>query len=324
MPGDVMPLVRDPDNIRLAIAGRVTENDHPYSWSAILNGYDPDAMRRFADPVIERYLSARSKSEIGIPGVRVTHIWCDREEDAKKVAQASKIERIVSRAEDLIGAVDAVLIPTDRGEEHVGRARPFIEAGIPVFIDKPLCDNETDLRLFCRWVNEGKAIMSCSAMRYATEFSALRDNIVEVGEPRLLTITMAKKWPRYGIHALEAVYPFLVPGGWQSLTNTGRDGADMVHIRHASGVDVVVAVIDDLFGAFGQLSVYGTKGRRDAQFRDSFSAFKAQLSAFVGYLRTGERPFAFDETIELMKLVIAGEISKRAGGRRVALSEIAT
>ena len=45
---------------------------------------------------------------------------------------------------------------------------------------------------------------------------------------------------------------------------------------------------------------------------------------FVDYLRTGREPFAFAETVELMKLLIAGLRSRREGGRTVLLSEIFT
>src|SRR4051812_26021979 len=107
-----MPLVSDPSNIRLGIAGKVDDDDHPYSWSAIINGYDKEAMAKFAHPVIGRYLGAGSPEEFGIAGVRVTHIWCDDREDAKRIASASKIETVVESATDLIGRVDAVLVPT--------------------------------------------------------------------------------------------------------------------------------------------------------------------------------------------------------------------
>ena len=67
---------------------------------------------------------------------------------------------MVARPEDVIGEVDAVIIATDKGYEHVERCRPFVEAGLPVFVDKPLADNEEDLRTFVRWVDECRPIMS--------------------------------------------------------------------------------------------------------------------------------------------------------------------
>ena len=55
---------------------------------------------------------------------------------------------------------------------------------------------------------------------------------------------------------------------------------------------------------------------------DSYYAFKKQLDVFVHWLRTGKEPFPFSETVELMKLVIAGLRSREEGGREVLLSEI--
>ena len=37
-------LVQNPADIKLAMLGMVDGNGHPYSWSAIFNGYDPEEM----------------------------------------------------------------------------------------------------------------------------------------------------------------------------------------------------------------------------------------------------------------------------------------
>ena len=319
-----MSLVKDPDRIRLAMVGMVEGNGHPYSWSAIINGeYDAAAMAECGYPVIPQYLGAQPKAALGIAGASVTHVWCDRPGDAQRVARAALIPNVVDRPHDVIGRVDAVIIPTDKGSEHLDRARPFIEAGLPVFIDKPLTDREDHLRQFVRWRREGKAILSTSCMRYAREFAECRGRLGEVGQMRLITMTTSKSWERYGIHALEGVYPLLAPGGWVSVANTGTEGANIVHVRHESGVDVVLAAIADMIGAFGYLNVCGTAGALAARFQDTFHAFKAQLEAFVRYLRTGELPFVFDQTVELMKIIIAGIRSREESGRTVMLSEIA-
>ncbi len=318
-----MPLVKDPNEIKLAMVGMVDGNGHPYSWSAIVNGdFDAEVMAACANPVISQYLGAQPAEALGIEGAKVTHVWCDNPQDAEKVAKASRIPNMVARAEDVIGQVDAVVIPTDRGSEHLDRARPFIEAGLPVFIDKPLTDREDHLEQFVRWQRQGRAILSTSCMRYAKEYVQCRQRISEVGQLRLITMTTPKSWERYGIHALEGVYPFLAPGGWVSLANTGSPDANIVHARHESGVDVVLAAIQDMYGAFGRLSVHGTQGSLSAAFEDTFYAFKTQLVAFVEYLRTGRPPFGFDQTVELMKIIIAGIRSREQSGRTVMLSEI--
>jgi predicted dehydrogenase len=315
-------LVKDPDDIKLAMLGWVDNNHHPYSWSAIFNGdFDDDAMAQCGCPPVPDYLNA-NRDALGIDGARVTHVWADDPDRAVHLSRASLIPHVVERPEDVIGHVDAVLIPTDRGYEHLERARPFIEAGLPVFIDKPLTDREDHLEQFVRWHNEGKQFMSCSGLRYSEYYEACRARLHEVGEMRVITCAICKSWESYGIHVAEGVYPFLEPGGWLSTTNTGTKAANIVHARHARGVDVIFQVVEDIGGANGALTVLGTDGWLTAQHISNFLSFKIMFSKFVEYLRTGQPPFPFEQTIELMKLIIAGTRSREEGGRTVKLSEI--
>src|SRR2546423_1459537 len=120
----------------------VEGNGHPYSWSAIFNGFRPEAMSGCPYPAIPEYLGKQPAEAFGINGARLTHICCEDPHEAQRVSQASLIPQVVTSPTDVIGQVDAVIIPTDKGQEHVERARPFVEAGLPVFIDKPLADNE--------------------------------------------------------------------------------------------------------------------------------------------------------------------------------------
>ena len=166
--------VKNPDAFRLGIIGMTEGNGHPYSWSAIFNGYNREAMTRECPFVgIPVYLNKEASGKLRITGANVTHIYCDRRQDAEHVAKCSLIPRIVDKPETMIGKVDAVIIGTDIGGEHVERARPFIEAGLPVFIDKPLCDNRQDLEQFRKWASEKRPVMSSSCMRYAKEFGSV-------------------------------------------------------------------------------------------------------------------------------------------------------
>jgi len=314
------PLVQDTDHIRLAMLGMNEGNGHPYSWSAIINGrYDAALMAECGYPVIPEYLGAQPPGALGIPGASVTHIWCDDPADADKVARCTYIPNVVDRPEDVIGQVDAVVIPTDIGHQHVDRARVFVEAGLPVFVDKPMTDNTPDLEQFQRWVEGGRAILSSSAMRYAHEFLALGEQMHTVGTPRLITGTMMKSWERYGIHALESVYGLLPTGGWRSVINTGTTERNVVHLTHKIGCDVLLVLTSDLKGGYGHVNVTGTEGHLHAAFGDSFHAFKSQLVAFVDFLKSGERPFPFDETVEQMRIIVAGIESREQGGARITL-----
>ncbi len=314
------PLVTH-DPIRLAMLGLVDGNGHPWSWSAIFNGYDREAMKACPFTGIPAYLDPQPPEAFGLGNARVTHLWTDDPAEAPRIAKAAKIPNVVAKPTDVIGQVDAVIVATDKGHEHVERCRPFVEAGLPIFVDKPLVDNEADLKIFRKWVKGGARILSSSCMRYAKEFAPWRASTKSLGEMRFATITTPKSWERYGIHALEAIYPILGPG-FLSARNTGTKDRNVVHLKHRSGADAVVVATADMYGGLGLLQLCGTKSSVQVAFQDSFFAFKSQLAAFTDYLRTGALPFPFEETVELMKLVIAGIRSREEGGREVPLDEI--
>lgn len=309
--------------IRLAMLGMVEGNGHPYSWSAIFNGYEPEAMAQCPYAAIPEYLGKEPEKAFGLDGARVTHVWTDNPQDAPRVAGAARIPHVAAAPEDVIGHVDAVIVATDIGAEHVERCRPFVEAGLPVFVDKPLVDNAADLAVFRRWIaEENRPILSSSCMAYAKEFAPWRASTHDLGALRYVTVTTAKSWERYGIHALSAAYPVLGPG-FISARNTGDAGSNVVHFRHQTGAELVVVANRDMYGAFGCLLLCGTAGHRFVSFSDTFYAFKAQLQAFVQFLRTGQRPVPFAQTEELMRMVIAGILSRAAGGAATELKEIA-
>jgi hypothetical protein len=157
-------------------------------------------------------------------------------------------------------------------------------------------------------------------MRYCKEYLPWRASTHNLGKIRFACITAPKSWERYGIHALEGIYPILGPG-FLTCRHSGSAERNIVHYRHARGAEVVVAVIKDLYGAFGALELIGTAGCAQTVCQDFYYSFRAQLEAFIDYLRTGRRPFPFSETEELMKMLIAGIESRAAGGREIQVEK---
>jgi predicted dehydrogenase len=311
-------LVKDVHAIRLGVIGMTEGNGHPYSWSAILNGYDRARMTKECPfPGIPGYLNLQPPEAFGLDGVKVTHVFCNDRKDGEHVSKLSLVPNVAETPEAMVESVDAVLIATDIGGEHVARARPFVEAGVPVFIDKPLCDTAADLAVFERWVAEGAAILSSSSTRFAAEYAPYQAPDAPLGEWRFISMPMAKKWETYGIHALEAVYSITGPG-YVSVRNTGTAERSLVHLRHRCGADVVIACGKGIVYG-GAMTLCGTKGNATVVTKDTFASFKAQLAEFVGYLRSGTRPYPFSHTVELMRLVIGGIESREHGGIEVFL-----
>lgn len=313
--------------IKLGILGMTEGNAHPFSWSAIINGYEQEEMYRWTHelyPTISAYLDRQPKETFGIDNVKVTHVCFTGYEDremAENCARAAKIPNVVTKPEDMIGYIDAVICATDIGAEHVERCKPFVEAGIPIFIDKPLTDNEEDLQTIVGWVEQGAHIMSSSSLRYNKSLEIYYDRHYELGKLRYILSPMAKYWETYGMHAVEQIYP-LLGSGFEWVQNVGTYEKPMVHLHHKNGCDVDIPMGYG-FQSNG-VTIMGEYGCKTVADTDSFYAFKKQLEMFVQYLRTGEADHSFDDTIEMTKIIIAGIRSRQEGGRRVLLSEIHT
>ena len=304
--------------IRLAFIGTNEGNGHIFSWSAIVNGrYNPDLMKQCGYPVIVDYLSKQPPENLGIPDTRVTHVWTQDRKTAAFVSRTCYIENVIETPEQAIGHVDAVVITTDIGSTHVELARPFIDAEIPVFIDKPLADTEDDLKIFYNWHMQGKPIMSCSSMRYAKEIISL--DLTKSGEILFVSGIMAKSWERYGVHAIEGLYA-ITKDSVESVFNIGDEKLNLAHLEFKSEKKALLQVVY-YSTIFGRYDIFCQNSTITIETRDYFHMFKKQLEEFTNFVKTGKLPFPFSQTVEIIKVVIAG-IKSREKKARVFLDEI--
>jgi hypothetical protein len=87
--------------------------------------------------------------------------------DARALAAAHEIQSVVADPSALIGRIDAALVvdDTDLEAAHGRLARPFVEAGIPTFVDKPMTlDIHEAAALFDLAEQHGVPLMSSSTL----------------------------------------------------------------------------------------------------------------------------------------------------------------
>lgn len=267
--------------LKLGVIGLSEGNGHPYSWSAIFNGYDPVAMEDCGFPVIPRYLEKQRWPQDAISEAKVTHIWTQDAALSAKVAKASLIEQIVQRPEDMIGQVDAVLLARDDPETHNELAAPFIKAGLPIYIDKPVCLTLAELDAIYALQQYPGQIFTCSALHYAREFEMTEAVRTKVGKLRHIYATTPKDWEKYGVHVIEPL--LLIAGDQGKLMHhqSWRHGdAVIVNLAWESGFQATISALGKAACPLG-FRLIGETGWHDLQFADTFSAFKAALVDFV-------------------------------------------
>ncbi len=306
--------------IKLGIIGMSPGNGHPYSWAAIVNGgFNREEMDRCGFAGIPVYLEA-NRDTLGIPGAKITHVWTQDRKLSEHIAKASMIDNVVNKAEEMTGQVDAVLLARDDPENHLAMAQPFLDAGVPVFIDKPLAVTREDLEYFRGQNEKGRLIMSCSSMRYAPECRTVKTEIAELGKLELAAVVGKKDWIKYGVHMLEALFSLLGDPKAVSVQHAGQPGKDIVLIRFEDGFTASVHMFMDISATF-QITLFGQEGWRNVDFRNSYAMFKENLMEFVKSVSEGKSRLAFEKTENIIRTLIGALESLGQNGKAVDLTE---
>ena len=305
--------------LRLGVIGLTEGNGHPYSWSAIINGdYDARAMADCGYPVIPAYLSA-NRDTLGIDAAKVTHVWTQDRKLSEGIAAASKIENVVDNVKDLIGQVDAILYAKDDIEDRVEKVKPFLDADMPVFIDKPMVITRSDLDYFAEQNAAGKFFMSCSSMRYSSECRAVKADIDSLGEIELVNAIGKKDWVKYGVHMLEALFSLLDDPRAVSVKHISKkSGKDIVYIEFETGVLATIALFYDIVGTF-QISVIGQKAWKLIEIENSYSMFRDSLIEFVRSVGQGKPRLDFAKTENIIRTLIGAKESLEQNGKTITL-----
>ncbi len=293
--------------LKFGILGMSDGNGHPYSWAAIFNGYNPKAMAKCPFPVIPDYLSKQNFPTDALSGAQVTHIWAQSRDIAEHIAQSSLIEHIVDDYEEMIGQVDGVLLARDDAENHLEMSKPFLEAGLPVYIDKPIALSVKELETIFSYEQYPGQIFSCSAMRYAQEFDINDNDRLKLGNLLHIHATVPKKWETYAVHIIEPVLLAIGNQGPLERVNTTRvQDKTIVDVIWQSGVTTTFSVLGKGVCPLG-MTVYGTKAFKEYVFQDTFSAFKAALAAFLDSVRYRKPSISHKQMKTIVEIIERGQ-----------------
>jgi len=239
------------------------------------------------------------------------------DEYTRRYAQQHGIGLVVSDPKELLGAVDAVFIHSVDWDNHVVRALPFAESGVPIHICKPFAGRASHIRELVRWADSGVRLSGGSALRWSASVSEWR----ETGQQVLTAYAATYGHPLdYGIHAYSLLSGLLGPG-MVAARSLDTDGL-RVELRWRDGRTAVVAVAPPGTGGYGFFATLVTPGgvqQIEAGGTDLYDRF---VGVTVSHL-AGERdqPVSFAELVEPELAVIAGLASARHSGSWIGLHD---
>lgn len=150
---------------RIGILG--SDNSHADRFSEILNRSDHRAYLPNSD-------------------AKVVAIWGQEAERTQQVAANGLIDTVVAAPEEMLGQVDAVICVTRHGGLHRELVTPYLEAGVPVFIDKPLAVDPADAREIVRVAQaKGTPFSSFSTVRFSASTLAFVAECEKLGGVRV-------------------------------------------------------------------------------------------------------------------------------------------
>lgn len=234
---------------------------------------------------------------------------------------------IVDKPEALLDMnLDGVLIEAVDGSVHLERAKPFLEAGMPLYIDKPFTCSSSDAKEILRLAKASDVpVFSTSSLRYGLEVQ----EVLNDAEGKYGKVIGANCWTpaslqernpglfNYGIHGVEPLFT-LMGSGCKSVWTVFQEGSE-----------VTVGLWDD--GRIGSV-----RGTREGAHAYGFTAFcekqvittsinagyiyRELLKKMVEMFETGKPPVELQETLEIVAFIEAAMESAANDGKRVDLN----
>jgi len=231
-----------------------------------------------------------------------------------------KIE-IVPDIATLVSKVDAVLLESVDGRQHLPQFKEIVKAGkkVPVFIDKPMASTLEDAREIARLAAQaGIKWMSSSSLRWSEIATTMKfpdaKSVLTWGPgPEEEHHYLDLSW--YAIHPVELMYA-LMGTGCVEVSRTVGDGGDTVVGKWKDGRIGMVRTgkPNSDYGAL----VF--RGKVTSQSNPKMRAgYPPMLREVVKFFQTGTYPVSNEETLEIFAFMDAAQKSKEQGGRPVKL-----
>ncbi|MDG2213771.1 MAG: Gfo/Idh/MocA family oxidoreductase [Verrucomicrobiota bacterium] len=221
---------------------------------------------------------------------------------------------------ELCKNVDAVMIESVDGRPHLRQAIPVIDAGLPVFIDKPMAGSLADaIFIFDYARKKGVPLFSSSSLRYGKTTQDARNGALgkityaETFSPASLEVHHPDLfW--YGVHGCESLFTVMGPGCETVERRTTADGK----------IEVIGKWKGGRTGIFREGKGYGgsAKGTKAEGPVGGYDGYTPLVVEVVKMFQSGKMPVAPQETIELFAFMAAADESKRREGKPVEIKEI--
>lgn len=234
---------------------------------------------------------------------QISHIWgTDAAETDDKVTEG-KIPNVAQNSTDMIGEIDAAILVLRHGGLHLQHALPYLEAKVPLFVDKPLTTTTADARALLEQADKFQAPMtSFSTVRFDSSIQNLKNSLPEFGAVTsgdvggIIVPTSAQYGGMifYGIHVTEMLLE-LFGYGVEKIFATEVNGNTIAIASYPEAVVTMHFLGQSSY--FFSATVHG-KEKSIYQKADTGDNFPQGLKRIMEMFRTGKTNLTAEQLFE--------------------------
>ena len=263
--------------IRIGIIG--SENSHAHAFSTIFNCTD-------------KY-----------PDIEVVGVYGEDPQASQKIHEECKVPFIADSATDMLGRVDAMMVTSRNGALHPGYARPYIEAGLPMFIDKPIANDGTEAYALLMLAQEkGVPVLGGSSVKLVDDVLSMRGTARAAAEAGLLyaghvwaPVTMENPYGNFYFYSAHLIESAMAIFGFAPKSVSAQASARGVEaMLNYEGYVVHLSYMDG--GQHYGATVLTKDTGRSCVF-DTTGGYALEVEHFVQMLRTGKSTQTLEELV---------------------------
>jgi hypothetical protein len=241
---------------------------------------------------------------------------------AREFCKKFEIPQPVDKLEDMLDRVDGVIVHTTNWDKHLEQARPFVEAGKAVLLDKPIVGNLCDANQVLDWARQKKRVTGGSSLRFAFEVQEfLRRPVSERGEVYHAYAGCGTDDFNYGIHAYALLSGLMGPG-IKSVQYLGSSRQKHLKVNWSDGKIGLLTVGQSVWLPF---HITAVTTRTVVQITtDNSRIYRSLLEAQLPYLtgRVDQPPMPMQELLEPELTALAARQSWLRNGGEVFLTDL--
>ena len=294
--------------MKIGIIGNSVGNGHPYSWSAIINGYEREYLDNVPFPIIVNYLKNKDPKKKLFKNIDITKIYCSDFNYASHVAKFSHIPNVEANLQAFGNNIDAIILAKDDYENHYSILKEIVKFELPILIDKPIAINVKDLNKILNLRKFKNQFFTSSGLYFSKEINSFPKNIENILK---ITARSNGTWNKYSIHLINILERYFKNLGknFHTFNSCNIISTGNVEFKFENLVVELKLNSNDYMGVVFEFEMINNKNK-NIIFNDTYNAFSLLIKSFILQVKGSMSLFKDEDYVRTVMAIELGNNEK--------------